>query len=482
MLADLSIDMVPAAITVRGYTNPVIQEWNRAAENLYGYPAAEAVGRISHDLLASVFPLPLAELEKIVRVEGRWTGAVRQQRRDGTWVTVLARWELRCDAVGYPDSIVQVALEMPGPAPTSNPSQSSAEAQSESLIHLRGELAAGAGREHALEGTVARLELEEGAHQSELAAVAGREHALEGTVARLELEEGAHEGRLAAGAGREHALEGTVARVELEEGANQGRLQAGAGREHALEGTVARLELREDLHAAELKATIRELDAFAYSVSHDLRAPLRAINGFSQAIREDHAAALPEAALADLQRIERAASRMGALIDDLLRLSRLSRAGLTRRPVDLAALVREIAARTAAGSARTVSWEGPSEAWADADPGLIEVVLENLISNAWKFTAKRDEVVISFTVTESDEGRVYAIRDNGVGFEMVHAGKLFTPFHRLHSTRDFEGTGIGLAIVQRIVQRHGGRTWAKAEPGRGTAIHFTLPPPEAVPE
>jgi len=256
-------------------------------------------------------------------------------------------------------------------------------------------------------------------------------------------------------------------------------LAAGAARELVLTGAVANLERRDVGHTAALEAAVQELDAFAYSVSHDLRTPLRAINGYAQALRDDYGEVLPPAAQSDLNRIQLAATRMGALIDDMLRLSRITRTSLVRRPIDLAEMAREIAGRTAAGEATRadVRWEIDAHAWATADRGLLEIALENLLRNAWKFTSKRAEALISFTSADSAEGRVYTIRDDGVGFDMQHAGKLFTPFQRLHSVKEFEGTGIGLAIVHSIVRRHGGRAWAEAEVGQGAAVHFTLPAP-----
>jgi signal transduction histidine kinase len=285
------------------------------------------------------------------------------------------------------------------------------------------------------------------------------------------------------------ARDATVARLErvglgqtaeLEErDANVARLErVGVGQTAELverDANVARLELTGVGQTEELEA----LDAFAYSVSHDLRTPLRAINGYAQALLQEHGATLAPEVLSDLDRIQKAATRMGSLIDDLLRLSRITRTVPVLTTVDLAAMAREICGRLAAGtdSARSVVWNIPEHAWVRADRGLVEIALENLLGNAWKFTANVDRAVISFSAAPSPEGQVFTLRDNGIGFDMTHVSRLFVPFSRLHSGKAFAGSGIGLAIVQRVVRRHGGRVWAESELNHGTAINFTLAAP-----
>jgi signal transduction histidine kinase len=234
------------------------------------------------------------------------------------------------------------------------------------------------------------------------------------------------------------------------------------------------LERRVRERTAELEAVNRELDAFSYSVAHDLRAPLRSIDGFSQALLEDCADQLDEAGKKHLGRVRESARRMARLIDDLLALSRLTRAELRRQRVDLSALSREVAARLGqAKPDRRVVVAIQDGVVAEADPTLLAVVLENLFGNAWKFTAKRPDPRVELGVQAGDPP-VYFVRDNGAGFDMTYASKLFGAFQRLHSTSEFEGTGIGLAIVQRIVRRHGGRVWAEGAVGEGATIYFTL--------
>jgi len=226
---------------------------------------------------------------------------------------------------------------------------------------------------------------------------------------------------------------------------------------------------------AELVAANQELEAFSYSVSHDLRAPLRAIDGFSHALEEDCAERLGETGRRHLERVRAAAGYMGQLIDALLRLSRVVRMELRRNPVDLSKLARMVARDLEqCGSGRKVEFAIAAGVRAVCDANLLRVVLENLLGNAWKFTGKREDARIEFGVETGGGGPVYRVRDNGVGFDMKYADKLFSPFQRLHSASEFPGTGIGLATVQRIVRRHGGRVWAESAAGQGTTIRFTL--------
>jgi PAS domain S-box-containing protein len=241
--------------------------------------------------------------------------------------------------------------------------------------------------------------------------------------------------------------------------------------------------LNEDLarRNTELTAVNRELEAFSYSVSHDLRAPLRAIDGFSQALLEDHLDRLDEEGREHLHRVRAAAQRMAQLIDDLLDLSRVTRREMRRERVDLSALAREaIEQLRKADPGRAVEAEIADGAVAEGDPHLLRIVLDNLLGNAWKFTAKRPDARVEFGTTTTGEGeRAFFVRDNGVGFDMAYADKLFGAFQRLHGMTEFPGTGIGLATVQRVVHRHGGRVWADATPGRGATFFFTLTPKDA---
>ncbi len=234
------------------------------------------------------------------------------------------------------------------------------------------------------------------------------------------------------------------------------------------------LERRVLERTSELEAANKELEAFSYSVSHDLRAPLRSIDGFSQALLEEYGEALAGDGADYLRRVLGATHRMAELIDDLLTLARVARHSLRHDLVDLSELAHDIArSMEATEPDREVTWQIEEGLCAEGDRQLLRVMMENLLGNAWKFTARHERATIVFGRTK-DSPEVYFIRDDGAGFEMIYAEKMFAPFQRLHAIAEFEGTGIGLATVQRIVHRHGGRVWAEGAPERGATIFFSL--------
>jgi light-regulated signal transduction histidine kinase (bacteriophytochrome) len=247
--------------------------------------------------------------------------------------------------------------------------------------------------------------------------------------------------------------------------------------EAALQHLNAELEQRIAERTQALEQANREMQSFSYSISHDLRTPLRAINGFSKVVLAASAGKFDQETTDNLGRIAAGAERMGLLIDDLLNLSQVSRRGLRRQAVNLSRLAGEVARNlTQAHPERQVEILIAPDMMVDGDRGLIQILLENLIGNAWKFTSRTDAAKIEVGQLERDGEMICFVRDNGAGFDMRYAGKLFGAFQRLHSLREFEGTGIGLSIVQRIVIRHGGRIWAEAKPRQGATLHFTLAP------
>jgi len=237
----------------------------------------------------------------------------------------------------------------------------------------------------------------------------------------------------------------------------------------------AELEERVQERTAELTAVNRELESFAYSISHDLRAPLRGIDGFSQMALEEYGDRLDAQGRGYLERVRAAAQRMGNLIDDILELSRVARKQMVRQEVDLSRMAGDILDEfRQAAPERAVEAHIAGGMVVQGDPQLLRVALQNLIENAWKYSSKEAAPIVEFGCREENGERVFRVRDNGVGFDMAYADRLFAPFHRLHRPEEFEGTGIGLATVARIVHRHGGRIWAESAPGQGATFHFTL--------
>jgi PAS domain S-box-containing protein len=236
------------------------------------------------------------------------------------------------------------------------------------------------------------------------------------------------------------------------------------------------LEERVAHRTVQLESANRELEAFSYSVSHDLRAPLRSIDGFSHALLEDYDKLLPPEGHQFLERIRSSAQRMAELIDDMLNLSRVTRMSMKSVPVDLSKLAQDIAAELQRNHPEhSVRLTIAKNLKADGDLNLLQIVLENLINNAWKFTSRQEQAEIEFGSKVENKETIYFVRDNGAGFDMAYADKLFGAFQRLHTMTEFPGTGIGLATVQRIIHRHGGRVWAEGAVGEGATFFFTLP-------
>ena len=364
------LDLAYDAVLVRDVDGR-ISYWNAGAERTYGFTRAEALGRVSHELLRTEFSQPRASIEETVAWDGRWDGELGNRCADGRAIIVDSRWA----------------------------------------------------SQRAADGTL---------------------------LGFLEINRD----------------------VTARKAAEQEVLRKSAD----LEALNASLEEQVRQRTLYLERANRNLEAFTYSVAHDLRTPLRAISGFAEALVEDYADKLHDEGRDYAGRIEAASQRMAELIDSLLHLSRVTRAEITLAPVDLSAEVTAICEELQAEDpGRQVRITIQPEVVATADHDLIRTVLENLLQNAWKFTSKRPDACIEFGTRDGEHGEACCfIRDNGAGFDQAYAEKLFQPFQRLHSATEYPGTGIGLASVQRIIERHSGRVWAEGAVGSGATFHFTL--------
>jgi PAS domain S-box-containing protein len=339
----------------------VITYWNRGAEELYGWPAQEAVGKHSQQLLQAEFPIPLEEVHAELLRTGRWEGELRKTRSDGSGVVVASRWSLRQDEQGRPLAILETNNDI-------------------------------------------------------------------------------------------------TDRKRREE-------------------EIRKLNLELGIRTNDLEVTNKELEAFAYSVSHDLRAPLRHMVGFTELLQKHNASTLDEKSLRYMRIILESAKKMGTLIDDLLAFSKIGRAETRETMVNLEQLVKEVLTDIQQETGgRTIAWKIGALPNLYGDRSMLRIALVNLISNAVKFTRINPEAEVEIgSMEKKEEGVVVFVRDNGVGFDMKYAHKLFGVFQRLHQSDSFEGTGIGLATVQRIIHRHGGRVWAESLLNQGATFFFSVP-------
>lgn len=603
------VDLTHDAIFVRTLKNEVVH-WNKAAEKLYGWQKYEVLGKTPHNLLHTVFPKPVAEIETEVLENGYWEGELIHQRRDGSILTVSSRWALSTKD-GKPDAILESNRDISRRKLAENKFRDLLEGAPDAVVivnesgeivlvnsqtekmfgHPRSELlrqkvdillpenfrgthpdhrseffrhakvrSMGAGMElyarradgtdFPVEISLSPLETPEGMLVSaSIRDVTERKQAEETqrqTDEKLRLlvqgvkdyailmldpegcvttwSEGAegikgypaeeiigqHFSKfyppevVAAGKPAEELKiaekngrfeeEGwrlrkdgsrfwaSVIITALRDKSGQlrgfGKVTRDISNRKKAEEEVdkQRNELAEK--NAQLIIANQEIESFSYSVSHDLRTPLRAIDGFSHALLEDCAAQLNDEGKGYLNRIRAATQRMGGLIDDLLSLSRLSRAPMRVQTFDLSALVNAVAAEIRrAQPDRHVELQVAEGLKATADSGLLRIVLENLLGNAWKFTSKKPSAHIEFGQTNANGTNAFFLRDDGAGFDPAHASHLFGAFQRLHGVTEFEGTGVGLATVQRIVHRHNGRIWAESAVGQGATFFFTLNDP-----
>ena len=529
------IDLSPDAIIVRKLDG-TIKFWSRGAETLYGWTKQQAVGHTTHDLLQTSFSLPLEQIVERLKSKGQWSGELVHRTRDGQEVVIQSRWLGRFDERGQVSELLETnvdvterkraetrilrqadvlnginrifrdALLSQTEEDLARTCLSIAEAVTASRFGFLGEI-------NVVTGLLDCIAISDPGWDSCRVSPGDRPRSplgfeLQGIYGQV-IKEGrgyftndpsSHPGGIGFPPGhpavtaflgvplvREGRTIGMVAVGNRDGGYGQEELEALEAMapamveafsrnraESALHRLNQELDERVRLRTAELEEANKALESFSYSVSHDLRAPLRSMDGFSQALTEAYEGLLDDRGRDWLSRIRSASQRMGQLIDDLLRLSRLSRAEMRLCRVDLSEMAREIAddlRNTTPG--READFHIAEELCSVGDPDLLRPVLRNLLENAWKFTSRCPSAVIELDRIPGEEP-VYFVRDNGAGFDMAYANKLFGPFQRLHSPRDYPGTGIGLALVQRVVHRHGGRIWAEAAPGRGATFYFTL--------
>jgi PAS domain S-box-containing protein len=364
------LELVHDAIFVRDPADHITY-WNTGAERTYGFTRAEAIGRVSYDLLRTEFPGPFADIEAATARDGHWEGELTHQCADGRIIIVESRWAAQCAPDGSLLGFIQVNRDI---------------------------------------------------------------------TARKDAER------------------------EIRRAAEEIR---------ALNTSLEQQVRQRTMH---LERANQNMEAFAYSIAHDLRTPLRGISGFAQALVEDYGDQLDDTGREYAGRVQAGCTRMATLIDDLLHLSRVTRAPMNLQDVDLSAEVTascdQLRTRDPSRQVQMTVQDGVR---ATADRALIRSALENLLENAWKFTAGRDGAAIEFGTTPAGDAALCCyVRDNGAGFDPAYAGKLFQPFQRLHDATEFPGTGIGLASVRRIIERHGGRTWAEGAVDGGATIYFTL--------
>jgi PAS domain S-box-containing protein len=446
----------------------VIDSWNAGAEEVYGYTAAEAVGRhINFLLLAGQRTEVHAVIAALAEGERMEEYQAARVRKDGTQIAVMVTMASLADTAGWVTVVSAVIRDVTAQQAAAARFRGLLEAAPDAMV-----CADAGGRIVLVNAAAERLfgyPIEELDGQLVEILVPGASKAAHPALRAGYLAD--PQPRLM-GAGQDlsgRRRDGSTFLAEIALSAidtDQGTLTSAAIRDV----TIQR-QARQELQRAN-----QNLQSLVYSMAHDLRTPLRSLAGFSSALAEDYSDALGETGRDYTRRIGAASEHVGDVLDALTYLSRIARAGIAPQRVDLGGEAAAIAGELQRQDpGRRVTFTIQQPAWALADPALIRTVLSNLLGNAWKFTAGRDVAVIEFGMTPSADARVSCyVRDNGAGFDPAYAGQLFTPFQRLHTTREFPGTGIGLASVRQIVDLHGGRTWAEGTVGHGATFSFDL--------
>lgn len=473
------LDLTHDAIFVRNLETRIVY-WNRSAEKLYGWSKREARGQIPHELLNTIFPKALSEIEDEVLQKGFWEGEIVHHRRDGGRIVVSSRWALRTNAAGEPVSILESNRDVTQRKEEEEKFRNLLESAPDAvvivdsagqvqLVNAQTERLFGYSRGEMI-GKPVELLMPQRFHDQH---VGHRRHYADSPRPRemglgLELS-----GRRKDGT--EFPVEISLSPLKTQGGVLISSAIRNVSDRRQAEEQIRKLNLVLNERIAQLDAANKELESFSYSVSHDLRAPLRHIDGFARILKEEYAAGLSQDGIRYLDRVVEAANHMGRLVDDLINLARIGRREISKQRVRLDDIVRQaIAELPPETRERNIEWLIEPLAHADCDPGLLKIVFSNLLANCAKFTRTRENAVIEVGECESRGAPAYFVRDNGVGFDPQYADKLFGVFQRLHRQEDFEGTGIGLATVQRIIRRHGGEIWAESEPDHGATFFFTL--------
>ena len=495
-LANLVASVSDAIIAVDLQQN--IQSWNAGAEAMYGWKEEEVLGRPAREILATDFLETKREtVTKQIMEQGYWAGEVLQLRRDGARIPTLSSVALYKDSADKPAGIVAVNRDITDRKQTEEEirklnteleqrvvERTAALSQANSLLqmmldHMPDQIYFKDVQSRFIRNSRSQAKA---LGLSDPAEAVGKSdfdffpHAQKSFEIEQEIIQSGNplvdqEEFVVWPDGSATWVSTTKAPLRDQNGKIIGTF--GISRD-ITERKHTELEIQKA--KLELEAANKELESFSYSVSHDLRAPLRSVDGFSQALLEDYGEILPPDGRNFLERIRSSTQRMAQLIDDLLDLSRVTRAPLKTAPVDISKLAENIATELKRQDAhRDVKFIIAQNLSASGDPRLLQIVLENLMSNAWKFTSKREVGEIEVGSRRENGETVYFIRDNGAGFDMTYVNKLFGAFQRLHAMTEFPGTGIGLATIQRIIQRHGGRVWAEGVVNQGATFFFTLP-------